>query len=39
MVDETVKREVLERGVAELKRQVTALQVRIEELEQRLRGS
>jgi FtsZ-binding cell division protein ZapB len=35
-VDEKVKREELERGVAYLKGQVAALQDRIEALEQRL---
>lgn len=39
MADETVKRKVLERSVAELKRQIAALQARVEELEQRLRES
>jgi chromosome segregation ATPase len=36
LVDEQGKREILERSVEELKRQVAALQARIEELEQRI---
>ena len=39
LVDEQVKRELLERRVDELKYQLGALQARIQELEQRLRGS
>lgn len=38
LADEQVKREVLERRVDELKHRVAALQDRIQELEQRLRG-
>jgi hypothetical protein len=37
-VDERGKREILEQSVDELKRHVLALQARIEELEQRIRG-
>ena len=37
LADEQVRREMLERGVADLKRQITALQARIEEIEGRLR--
>ena len=37
LVDEQGKREILERGLEELKRQVAALQVRIAELEERIR--
>lgn len=36
--DEGSRREALERSVAELKHQVAALQVRIDDIEQRLRG-
>lgn len=39
LVDERGRREVLERGLEELKRQVSALQVRMEELEERIRSS
>lgn len=38
LADEQVKREILERRVNELKHQVAALQDRVQELEQRLRG-
>jgi len=38
LADEKVKREVLERGLEELKHHVAALQARIQELEQRVRG-
>lgn len=38
LADEKVKREVLERGLEELKHHVSTLQARIEELEQRLRA-
>ena len=38
LADEVGRREVLERGVEELKRQVALLQVRIEELERRIRS-
>jgi phage shock protein A len=38
LVDEKGRREVLERSVDELKQQVAALQTRIAELEQRIRG-
>ena len=38
LADEVVRRELLERGLEELKRHVTILQTRIEELEHRLRG-
>jgi len=37
LVDEQEKREALERRVDELKHQVAVLQVRIQELEQRIR--
>jgi ferritin-like protein len=38
LTDERVKREVLERSLEELKHHVAALQARIQELEQRVRG-
>jgi len=38
LADELTKRELLERRVDELKRDVAVLQARIEELEQRIRG-
>ncbi|MBI2153694.1 MAG: hypothetical protein HYW16_04750 [Candidatus Rokubacteria bacterium] len=38
LADEVARREMLERGLEELKRHVTVLQARIEELEHRLRG-
>ena len=38
LADERVRREVLERGVEELKRNVALLQTRIEELERRIRS-
>jgi flagellar capping protein FliD len=38
LVDETGKREVIERSIDELKRHVAALQSRIEELERRIRA-
>ena len=38
LADELTKRELLERRVDELKRNVAVLQARIEELEQRIRG-
>ncbi|KRT75432.1 MAG: hypothetical protein XU13_C0001G0007 [Candidatus Rokubacteria bacterium CSP1-6] len=37
LADDIGRREVLERGLEELKHQVTALQARIDELEQRIR--
>jgi chromosome segregation ATPase len=38
LADERGRREILERGLADLKRQVAALQARIEEIEHRLSG-
>jgi chromosome segregation ATPase len=38
LADERGRREILERDLAELKRHVTILQTRIEEIEQRLEG-
>jgi len=38
LVDERGRREILERSLEELKRQVVALQARIQELEERIRG-
>ena len=38
LVDEQGRREILERSVEELKRHMAALQARIDELEQRIRG-
>ncbi|MBI3625389.1 MAG: hypothetical protein HY215_04480 [Candidatus Rokubacteria bacterium] len=38
LADEVIRRDLLERGVEELKRNVALLQTRIEELERRLRS-
>ena len=39
LMDERARREMLERGLAELKERVTLLQVRIDEMKRRLRSS